>query len=434
MMIKSLSVLVILALSTIVSLIPQSVAQESTNSTAQYALQLKQLEIGGSDKILPVTYGIFYVTSNDQCDDSDKQRLKFYQVITDEYLSLYRLAHNQEQAACVSEKEFNKYFSAISPTVIPIVIVDHDAGQKLLIQEGNNGLYTISGIGSESILVCACDSEIESWTGAWILSHELSHLSLYRYGAPYPVYFTWVHYNEAMTYACKILVQSNFCLEYSTVVTSPSGNQIPMMEIFGQGATSYNMPPAPPQIDIPLFQQLVPDSELKKAVQVRELSPMPELGIISSVEVVGLKPLNIDGRLYTVPYNITGGIIQKFYADSFMKKLTIEVIGGVNGGHLHLQLSRKIMDSIQVGTDTRFVVSGEPVGATIKKPLDYVETHTTVDARTLTINFPKDSSIIEITGTSIVPEFPLPSMALVISLGLLLGFYSIQSRNLLLHK
>lgn len=433
-MIKFLGVLVILVLSTVVSLIPYSVAQESANSTAQYALQLKQLESGGSSKILPVTYGIFYVTSKDQCDDSDKQRLKFYQVITDEYLSLYGLAHNQEQAACISEKEFNTYFSAISPTVIPIVIVDHNAGQKLLIQEGNNGLYTISGIGSESILVCACDSEIESWTGAWILSHELSHLSLYRYGAPYSVYFTWVHYNEAMTYACKTLAQSDFCLEYSTVVTSPLGNQIPVMEIFGQGATAYNMPPTPPQIDIPLFQQFVPDSELKKAVQVQVSSPTPALGIISTVDVVGLKPLNIDGKLYTVPYNITGGIIQKFYADSFMKKLTIEVIGGVNGGHLHLQLSRKIMDSIQVGADTRFVITGEPVNTVNKVPLDYVETKTTAETRTLKINFPMESSIIEITGTSIIPEFPLPSMALVISLGLLLGFYTIRSRNLLLHK
>ena len=425
-MIKFLSIFVILVLSVIVSLIPQSAAQESANSTAQYALQLKQLESGGSDKILPVIYGIFYVTSKDQCDDSDKQRLKYYQVITDEYLSLYGLAHNQEQSACISEKEFDKYFSVISPTVIPIVIVDHDAGQKLLIQEGNNGLYTISGIGSESILVCACDSEIESWTGAWILSHELSHLSLYRYGAPYAVYFTWVHYNEAMTYACKILVQSNFCLEYSTVVTSPSGNQIPVMEIFGQGATSYNMPSAPPQIDIPLFQQLVPDSELKKAVQVQVLSPTPALGIISSVEVVGLKPLNIDNKLYSVPYNITGGIIQKFYADSFMRKLTIEVIGGVNGGHLQLQLSRNILDSIQVGVDTRFVVNGEPVGATNKIPLDYVETKTTAEARTLKINFPHDRSVIEITGTTIVPEFSLPQIMLLISLGLILVFYRIK--------
>jgi len=117
-----------------------------------------------------------------------------------------------------------------------------------------------------------------------------------------------------------------------------------------------------------------------------------------------------------------------------MKKLTIEVIGGVNGGHLNLQLSRKILDSIQVGADTRFVVSSESVNAANKEPLDYVETQTNAETRTLKINFPMDSSIIEITGTSIIPEFPLPSMALVISLGLLLGFYTIKSKNLLLHK
>jgi len=429
-LIKFLSVFVILVLSAILSFIPQSVAQESSNSTAQYALQLKQLEIEGVGKIHPITYGIFYVTSNDQCEDSDKQRLKFYQILTDEYLSLYRLAHDQEQAACISEKDFDKYFSAVSPTIIPIVIVDKNASQKLLVQQGNIGLYTISGIGSESVLVCACDNDLESWTGAWVLSHELSHLALYRYEAPYSVYYTWVHYNEAMSRACKILAQSNFCPEYSTVITAPSGNQIPVMEIFGQGATSYNMPPTPPQIEVPIFLQPIPVNELKKAVQIAVLSPMPKLDTISSVEIAGLKPLTIDGKLYSVQYNVTGGIIQKFYADSFTKKLTIEVIGGVNGGHLQLQLSRKIMDSIQDGNDTRFVVSGESVNNTNKKQLDYVETQTNAETRTLEINFPQDRSVIEITGTMIVPEFPLPVIILAISLGSLLVFYGIKLRKL----
>jgi hypothetical protein len=296
-----------------------------------------------------------------------------------------------------------------------------------LIQEGNNGLYTISGIGSESILVCACDNDTESLTGAWILSHELSHLSLYRYGAPYSVYLTWVHYNQAMTDACKMLTLSKFCLEYSTVVTAPSGNQIPVMEIFGQGATSYDMISSPPQTDVPLFQQPVIVNELTKAVQALPLTP--ELGIISSVEVAGSKPLNIDNKLYSVPYNITGGIVQKFYADSFTKKLTIDVLAGINGGHLQLQLSRKIMDSIQGGNDTKFVVNSELAGVASKKQLDYVETQTSTESRTLKIDFPQDSSIIEITGTMIVPEFPLPAMLLAISLGSMLAFYRLKLRK-----
>lgn len=417
-------------MSTVISFIPQSIAQESANSTAQYALQLKQLETEGMVKIQPVTYGIFYVTSKDQCEDSDNQRLKFYQVLTDEYLSLYRLAHSQENAACISEKNFNKYFSAISPTVIPIVIVDKNAGQKLLVQQGNNGLYTISGIGSESILVCACDNDTESYTGAWILSHELSHMALYRYQAPYSVYFTWVHYNEAMSYACKTLAQTNFCPGYSTVVTAPSGNQIPVMEIFGQGATAYNMPPTPPQIDVPIFQQPIPKTELKKAIEILVvLPPIPKLDTISSVEIVGLKPLSIDSNLYSVPYNITGGIIQNFYADSFTKKLTIEVIGGLNGGHLQLQLSRKIMDSIQSGKDTKFVVNSSSANDANKKQLDYVETQTNAETRTLKINFPENGSNIVITGTMIVPEFPLPAITLAISLGSILAFYRIKLRK-----
>ncbi len=426
-MIKFLIVLIIFIFSTVIS-IPQSLAQESANSTGQYALQLKQLKQEGAGKIETVTYGIFYVTSKDQCDDSDRKRLGFYQVITDEYLSLYSLDHNQDSAACISEKDFYKYFSKISPTVIPIVIVDENAGQKLLIQEGNNGLYTISGIGSESILVCACDNDIESWSGAWILSHELSHLSLYRYKAPESVYFTWVHYIEAMSYACKMISQSKFCPEYSTTITAPSGNQIPVMEIFGQGATAYNMPPSPPQIDVPVIQKSIPIPKdvLTKAIQIQVLPPKPALDIISSVNVVGLKPLNIDGRIYSVPYNITGGIVQGLDVDSVTRKLTVGIIGGENGGQLQLQLSRKIMDSVQDGKDMRFVVNIASGDNSTRTQLDYVETQTNTEMRTLMFDFPQDSSVIEITGTVIVPEFPFAIPILVIGITSLVIVYRLK--------
>jgi len=41
----------------------------------------------------------------------------------------------------------------------------------------------------------------------------------------------------------------------------------------------------------------------------------------------------------------------------------------------------------------------------------------------LKISFPHDVSIIEITGTAIIPEFPLPQIMLIISLGFILAFY-----------
>ncbi|HEX5673280.1 MAG TPA: hypothetical protein VFX75_03670 [Nitrososphaeraceae archaeon] len=425
-MIKFLFVFIIFVFSIAVSSFPQSAAQESSNSTAQYALQLRQLKLDGVGNIEILTYGVFYVTSKDTCDDSDNERLNFYQVLTDEYLSLYRLNYKQDYVACISEKEFNDYFSTISPTVVPIVIVDEIASQKILIQQGNYGLFTISGIGSESILVCACDADIESWQGAWILSHELSHLILYRYKAPESVYFTWVHYNEAMTHACMILTQAKFCPEYSTIIISPTGHPIPVMEIFGQGSTSYNMPATPPQLDVPILQKDLLKSELVKALIIQASSSPSELKIISSVAIDALKPLSVDGNPYPVPYNITGGIIQEFYADSLSKKLIIGVIGGENGGKLQLKLSREIMDSIQGSKDTRFVVYSQSSNDTNKKQIDYVEIQTNTETRTLGIDFPQDKTLIEITGTMVVPEFPLPALMLIISICSLLVVYKIK--------
>ncbi|MFB5638166.1 MAG: hypothetical protein ACE5RF_07130 [Nitrosarchaeum sp.] len=416
----------IFVFSTVISFFPLSDAQESHNSTAQYALQLRQLKLDGVGNIDVLKYGVFYVTSKDKCDDSDNERLNFYQVLTDEYLSLYRLSYKQDYVACISENEFTNYFSTISPTVVPIVIVDENASQKILIQQGNYGLFTISGIGSESILVCACDDDIESWKGAWILSHELSHLALYRYKAPESVYFTWVHYNEAMTHACMILTQAKFCPEYSTIIISPSGQPIPVMEIFGQGSTSYNMPAIPPQLDVPIIQKDLPKGELVKALIIQASPPISEVKIISSVAIIGLKPLSVDGLPFPVPYNITGGIIQEFYADSLSKKLIVGVIGGENGGTLELELSRKIMDSIKSDEDTRFVIYSQSSNDTNKKQIDYVETQTNIKTRTLNIDFPQDKTLIEITGTMIVPEFPLPVLTLIISLCSLLVIHKIK--------
>ncbi len=58
-----------------------------------------------------------------------------------------------------------------------------------------------------------------------------------------------------------------------------------------------------------------------------------------------------------------------------------------------------------------------------------VETQTNTETRTLEINFPQDRSVIEITRTMIVPEFPLPAITLAISRCSLLVFYRIKLRR-----
>ena len=59
-----------------------------TNSTSQDFATLQQQKNQNNG---PLSYAVFYITENDKCSDTEYQSLKFYQVITEEYLSLYKV-------------------------------------------------------------------------------------------------------------------------------------------------------------------------------------------------------------------------------------------------------------------------------------------------------------------------------------------------------
>ncbi len=223
----------------VMSMVP-SFAQ--TNSTVQDFKTLQQQRDQNSPNL---SYAVFYITENDKCSDSEYKSLKFYQVVTDEYLSLYGISHDLQGSLCIPLKNYQSYFSGLSTFTLPVVISDDTVGQQL-VQQGFYGMYEITGTGTQAIYVCSCDTKIESWAGAWILSHELSHFSLRYFGEPDTISVSWVHYIQALENDCQ---QGNFakvCPQYSASVTSPSGNQIPVMVVYGQGP-STSLPPGAPQ-------------------------------------------------------------------------------------------------------------------------------------------------------------------------------------------
>ncbi|MDC8453815.1 MAG: hypothetical protein LV477_13010, partial [Candidatus Nitrosotalea sp.] len=213
-----------------------------TNSTVSDFKILQQQKNQNSPNL---SYAVFYITENDKCSDSEYASLKFYQVITDEYLSLYGISHDLQGSLCIPLKNYQSYFSGLSTYTLPVVISDNAVGQQL-VQQGFYGMYEITGTGKQAIYVCSCDTKIESWAGAWILSHELSHFSLRYFGEPDDVAVSWVHYIQALENDCQQGDFSKVCPQYSESVTSPSGEQIPVMIIYGQGPSS-NLPKNAPQ-------------------------------------------------------------------------------------------------------------------------------------------------------------------------------------------
>ncbi len=215
---------------------------QTTNSTSQDFATLQQQKNQNNG---PLSYAVFYITENDKCSDAEYASLKFYQVITEEYLALYKVQSDLQGSLCIPEKSYQQYFSGLSTYTLPIVISDNAVGQKL-VQQGFYGMYEITGTGTQAIYVCSCDTQVESWAGAWVLSHELSHFALRYFGEPDTIAINWVHYIQALVNQCQNGDFSKVCPQYTASVSAPSGNLIPVMEIYGQGPSS-DLPKNAPQ-------------------------------------------------------------------------------------------------------------------------------------------------------------------------------------------
>lgn len=118
-----------------------------TNSTIQDFKTLQQQRNQNNPEL---SYAVFYITENDKCSDSEYQSLKFYQIVADEYLSLYSIPHDLQGSLCVPLKNYQSYFSGLSTFTLPIVISDNTVGQKL-VQQGFYGMYEISGTDKQAI-------------------------------------------------------------------------------------------------------------------------------------------------------------------------------------------------------------------------------------------------------------------------------------------
>jgi plastocyanin len=120
--------------------------------------------------------------------------------------------------------------------------------------------------------------------------------------------------------------------------------------------------------------------------------------------------LGIGNKQYKIPYQIIGGKLDTINAQGNNATLVFSILT-TSEGKLTLDLPRKIIDSKkQGGIDEGYAVfvDGQNVNA------DQIKNNT--ESRTLSIDFPKGASRIDIAGTHIVPEFdPLSFLILAIA-------------------
>jgi len=197
-----------------------------------------------------LTYKLWFVTSNEKgCTINNQKALRFYEKVTDQYLTKYSMPHKSEDSKCVRfadvQKDSEKFTEALRKVDLPIVVLDALTGiDKLLIEKNAWGHYSFRE--NERIIVfCACSPFVESDNSAWILSHELSHFVLHYQGKPMNIVGDWVHDVQAKYVDCmskydlaKVYADKKPCPDLAITVKSPSGKDVRVMKIYAEQSSS----------------------------------------------------------------------------------------------------------------------------------------------------------------------------------------------------
>jgi hypothetical protein len=151
--------------------------------------------------------------------------------------------------------------------------------------------------------------------------------------------------------------------------------------------------------------------------------------------ITGTYKLEIDEHIHNIKYKLMGTeAIEHMTLNNQTKTLTMEVFSTQNGT-LTLEIPRRVIDSVgQNGSDIQYLVSATYANGSLSS-LAYNEANSTDRLRILTMDFEKDTDLITITGTKVIPEFgALPAIALVAAIVLTmtigyLGSLKYRTRN-----
>ncbi len=111
--------------------------------------------------------------------------------------------------------------------------------------------------------------------------------------------------------------------------------------------------------------------------------------------VPGVFTVDLEGTSVDVSFNAEGVEIISVEADLDFVSLILEVEVSDSTGILAITFARNFFDATFAGSDDEFIILGDGFDE-----LDYEETNTTLESRTLRIEIPNGTEEVEIIGTS----------------------------------
>ncbi len=120
--------------------------------------------------------------------------------------------------------------------------------------------------------------------------------------------------------------------------------------------------------------------------------------------------LRVNDKTYPIEYELSddSGQIEEMIVNYAKKKLVVSIDSDL-AGELTIVLPRDLMDAAANGTDRDYVVTSRDNAVGDDIVVDFEESDNDDESRTLVIEYGAGTDIIEIAGTTIVPEFGLLS-------------------------
>ena len=191
----------------------------------------------------------FISSYEDGCSVDNQKSLEFYEKLTPQYLSKYDIHGSQDAGKCVRgidvANNIEDFSSALENYDLPIIILDGFKGLDYLLTTDAFGHYVFQD--NQAVIIFASLSPfVESDSGAWILSHELSHFALHHKQYSQYIVIDWVHQIQTEASSCvKNDLSLNNCPDLWMTVKSPLGKNIKMMAIYDNTSEDISQPTQP---------------------------------------------------------------------------------------------------------------------------------------------------------------------------------------------
>ena len=188
------------------------------------------------------------------------------------------------------------------------------------------------------------------------------------------------------------------------------------VDLASDGSFTYEFPLAGQLNSLSGNYQLIAVYDLKKAKSTFEVE--------GGSEAHKTYDLKVQDKTFTIEYDVSGGSIKSMFVKPSELKLVIS-IDAQEDGQLTLVLPRNVIDAAKNGTDVDYLVTSTDIEAGVEGDVDVSESEVTQDSRTIVIDYKQGTDLIEISGTSIVPEFgPISGIILATAIAIVIAAFA----------